>query len=290
MLSIIFRKINNVLLKFNLELRRISKKDHLYPKLYSQESLTNKLFYNVGAGAFYHKHWTNIDYISDWYKGVQKPNVLHHDLTSLKPLPIADNSAELIYTSHTVEHITDEAVKFFLKDSLRALKKGGGIRITTGPDAETDFRAMMNGDEDWFYWDKMYSKPGQYEMMYKQPADSVPLEERWLRHVCTQLAPNDLSPSQHKFTSDEIKKIIQEKGFEGSLDYFTSLCQFDTQRPGNHISYWTHKKLEKYLTEAGFTVIYRSGFGQSAFAVLRDTTYFDNTHPQMSIYIEAVKK
>lgn len=259
-----------------------------YQDLHSEETLKQKPFYNVGAGGFRHPYWTNIDFASGWYEGMQN-DFIHYDLMSLTPLPIADDYAEIIYTSHTVEHVKEPAVANLFREAFRALKPGGVLRVTTGPDAETDFRALMRGDAAWFYWDEQYQKPEHYSFMLHGPATSVPLEERWLHHVAGQLAPNDISPSPVKFTAPEIQKIIEEKGFEGSLDYFTGLCEFNPERPGNHVSWWTHDKVIRFMKEAGFTNVYRSGYGQSVSPILRNTMLFDSTHPPMSIYVEAVK-
>ena len=38
--------------------------------------------------------------------------------------PFEDNSIEVIYTSHTIEHITDESVINLIEESQRILKKG----------------------------------------------------------------------------------------------------------------------------------------------------------------------
>lgn len=259
-----------------------------YRRLYPQAAVDERRFYNVGAGSFSHPCWTNIDFVSDWYGSVQK-NVVHHDLMSADPLPITDASAEVIYTSHTIEHVKEDAVARLFREAHRALKPGGIFRVTTGPDAESDFAAMMRGDEEWFYWDKRYDAPGSYEEMLHTPATSVPLEERWLRHVASMLAPNDKTPSAHKFTSADIRRIVAERGRVGALDYFASLTVFDPQRPGNHVSWWDATKIKTFLEAAGFKTVYRSGYSQSVCPVLRNTLYFDNTHPQMSVYVEAVK-
>src|SRR5688572_23624146 len=76
----------------------------VYNALYDAATLKRKPFYNVGAGSFWHPHWTNIDFVSDWYGAVQK-DILPFDLMALEPLPIASDTAEIIYTSHTIEHI-----------------------------------------------------------------------------------------------------------------------------------------------------------------------------------------
>ena len=260
----------------------------LYKRLYSNDVLERKPFYNVGAGSFYHPFWTNIDYASDWYGGVQK-NVIHHDLMSKSPLPIETGNAKIIYTSHTIEHIKEEAVQVLFNEAYRCLEAGGIFRITTGPDAETDFRALVNKDEDWFYWDRNYVDKGSYESIFVKPATSVPLSERWLHHVATQLAPNDISRSNVKFSDREIWQAIDKFGFPGVLDHLCGLCEFQGDRPGNHISWWTHDKISLFLKNAGFKNIYRSGYGQSRSPLMRNSELFDSTHPQMSIYIEAVR-
>jgi len=208
---------------------------------------------------------------------------------ALSPLPIKDGSAEAIYTSHTVEHVSEEAVLNLFKEAYRSLKKGGVFRVTTGPDAQADYAALMRGDDAWFYWDAAYVKPGSYGKNFHNPATSVPLEERWLHHVCSQLAPNDISPSDKKYNAEEIKNILKSHTMEDALDFFSSQCSFNPERPGNHITWWTHKKIIDFLKKSGFTNASLSGHGQSSSAVMRDIDLFDSTHPAMSLYVEAIK-
>ena len=260
----------------------------IYTQHYSSDTLDSKPFYNIGAGSFFHPHWTNVDYVSEWYGSMQR-NVRHHDLMSLAPLPIESSTAYVIYTSHTIEHVTRAAVKVLFREAYRALRPGGVMRVTTGPDAETDFRALQRRDADWFYWDTNYSQTGTFEHVFRSPAASVPLEERWLHHVASQLAPNSLSPSTEKLDTNAVRRLIELHGFPGVLDELTSRCHFDPQRPGNHISWWTHDQVLDLLKSAGFETVYRSGFGQSCSPLMRQSELFDSTHPQMSIYVEAIK-
>ena len=259
-----------------------------YRDLYPKEVLDSKPFYNVGAGSFFHPYWTNIDYVSGWYGDVQK-NVRHHDLMSMEALPIDSSTAHVIYTSHTIEHVSHDAVAVLFREAFRALRHGGVFRVTTGPDAETDFRALQRADADWFYWDEVYSRAGSYEHIFRAPATSVPLEERWLHHVASQLAPNDLSPSPHKLDADRVKQEIERHGFPAVLDELAALCSFNPERPGNHISWWTHDRVIGLMRQAGFETVYRSGYRQSISPLMRRSDLFDSTHPQMSIYVEAIK-
>lgn len=251
-------------------------------------TLARKPFINIGAGSFWHPYWQNVDYVSDWYKGVQR-DIIHYDIMGGAPLPFDDASLKIAYTSHTIEHVKEDAVERLFCEVNRTLETGGIFRVTTGPDAETDFRALMNDDEDWFYWDSFYVNKGSYEHLFHAPATSVPLAERWLYHVASELAPNSVTPSPRKYTKPEILEVIEQKGFEGALDFFTSQCSFRSDFPGNHISWWTHGRVMDYLGRAGFKSVYRSGYRQSASPLMRGSELFDSTHPQMSIYVEAVK-
>lgn len=259
----------------------------LYERLYSRARLAEKPFYNVGAGNFWHPYWTNLDFIASWYTEEQR-DIVHLDLMALGPLPIEPNSAEILYTSHTIEHVTEEAVRNLFSEALRVLKPGGIFRVIT-PDAETAFAAMMRGDKDWFYWDEYYSSPALFSEQWSAPPASAPLEERWLNLLAGQLAPLSTSPSPVKYHAAEIRKIVAVKGFIGSQDFFTGQCSFNPERPGNHISWWTHEKVIRYLQDAGFRTVRRSGYGQSSSPLMRRSEQFDHLHPQMSLYIEAIK-
>jgi len=269
--------------KAGIEVRR--KPDDYLLDRYPDDA--SKAYYNVGSGSFWHPRWTNIDFVSEHYRSVQR-DVLHHDLMSLSPLPVETGTARVIYTSHTIEHIKDIAVARLFEEAYRCLVPGGILRVTTGPDADSDYAALIRRDLAWFYWDTWHSSPGAYEDTYFKPADSLPLEERWLDHVASQLAPNNRSSSR-KFAAAEIREILAAMSKEAALDYFTGLCEFDPARPGNHVSWWNYDKIAGLMRASGFTTVYRSGHGQSASPLMRNSRLFDSTHPQMSVYVEAVR-
>ncbi|MBB3411191.1 SAM-dependent methyltransferase [Rhizobium sp. BK316] len=282
------RAVQKSISNIGIEVRRLEDpyRLHVYEKLFDKQTLARRPFYNIGAANFKHPYWTSVDYDSDWYG--RNRDIVHYDLMAIEPLPIGDGQAHIIYTSHTIEHVTDKAVANLFREAYRVLAPGGVCRVTTGPDAETDYRALMAGDDDWFYWDQWYDKPEAYSSFLRAPATSAPLEERWLHHVASQLAPNQVEDHK-KITAAEVRALFAEKGFEGTLDYLASLVSFNPQKPGNHVSWWTHGKVERFLRDAGFTTVYRSGYRQSVSPLMRQSNLFDSTHPQMSIYVEAIK-
>jgi len=67
----------------------------------------------------------------------------------IKGLPFENNSVEIIYTSHTLEHIYVQYLPFVLNEFYRVLQKGGYIRIVV-PDMRKIAEAYIKGDVDFF--------------------------------------------------------------------------------------------------------------------------------------------
>lgn len=82
---------------------------------------------NLGCGSRYHEAWTNVDFIS------HGNDVIAHNLLSGIPFP--DNSFDVVYHSHVLEHFTKSDGKKFLMECFRVLKHNGIIRIAV-PDLE----------------------------------------------------------------------------------------------------------------------------------------------------------
>lgn len=66
--------------------------------------------------------------------------VMRHDLR--KGIPFGDDSADVVYHSHLLEHLDRDAVPGFLAEVKRVLKPGGIHRIVV-PDLEVDARAYL---------------------------------------------------------------------------------------------------------------------------------------------------
>jgi predicted SAM-dependent methyltransferase len=276
---------------FGFKIIRISK---LAPSLtgydnYPPDVLQEKRLYNIGSGKFCHPYWTNIDLGTEYYSISQNHPFINYDLTKLEPLPIESSTAEIVYSSHTIEHVNDKAVRNMLAESHRILKPGGCIRLTA-PDIALDYRAYKNKDLHFWYWRDNYSRPGKWEHIYKKPLSKASIEQLFLLHFACQLSTLSVDDSLEKKYNDlEIAEVFSTHSMEDAMAYFTEQCTFNPKYPGNHMNYWTHNKLIAFLQDAGFSEIYKSGYGQSQFAPLRNTNYFDNTHPKISLYIEAVK-
>ena len=89
---------------------------------------------NLGCGARFHPEWTNIDttHVS--------PHVRIHDVR--KGIPFPDETFDVVYHSHLLEHLPREAAVPFTQECYRVLKRGGTIRVAV-PDLERITRLYL---------------------------------------------------------------------------------------------------------------------------------------------------
>lgn len=92
------------------------------------------LLVNLGCGYRFHPRWLNID--------IQKSGdaVVAHDLRRGIPLP--DGSADAVYQSHLLEHLSRCESEFILRECLRVLRPGGVVRVVV-PDLEGICRVYL---------------------------------------------------------------------------------------------------------------------------------------------------
>jgi predicted SAM-dependent methyltransferase len=145
-----------------------------YKADYGANVFETRPFLNIGAGSWRHPAWLNVEYPTDWYKNDLVDSIdIKWDATSDAPLPVSDNSIELIYTSHTIEHLMPDHDRNIFKEALRVLKPGGTIRITC-PDFSQYYLAYLRGDKRWF--------------AYPAITEKFPLEQVLLYDLCGMLS------------------------------------------------------------------------------------------------------
>ena len=91
---------------------------------------------NVACGGTYitGDGWINFDYVAS------SASVCKADL--LARLPLAENSATLVYSSHFLEHVPRSDVPVFLRECLRVLRPGAVLRLVL-PDLEEMARTYL---------------------------------------------------------------------------------------------------------------------------------------------------
>ena len=119
-----------------------------------------RLLINVGAGDFTHPNWINVDKIDHFYEQQQETNTINYDLFDMGPMPFESGSVDLIYTSHVIEHVSNDSVDNFFKESYRILKVGGAIRIVC-PDLELLLNLYRMKDKSSFFKIRDYGENNQ---------------------------------------------------------------------------------------------------------------------------------
>lgn len=111
--------------------------------------------YNLGCGTAFYKGYLNVGYWSHLPHDTlyANPNgeegtILHNwDLTH--GIPASDNSLEVVYHSHMLEHLSNEEGLVFLKECYRVLQPGGLMRVLV-PDLGLWCKNYANGDDFFF--------------------------------------------------------------------------------------------------------------------------------------------
>ena len=104
-------------------------------------------FVNLGCGSRHHPTWLNID------RWVPDSSIQGHDLR--KGIPLPDESADVIYHSHVLEHFDRDSGREFLRDCFRVLKPTGVVRVVV-PDLEKivslylkALQESVHGSQEW---------------------------------------------------------------------------------------------------------------------------------------------
>jgi predicted SAM-dependent methyltransferase len=252
----------------------------LYRAYFPSESISRKAFYNFGAGNWRHPVWTNVDYHSPYYSYAEGLIDIKWDIASLEPFPVADASAELVYSSHTVEHLLPLHVDHMLREAARILKPGGVCRVTT-PNIELCWQAYKRGDVD---FGRHYGA--------EAPRDRSALPYWLVNEAASQLVQG-FEGYRPRFTDmAELKALLDAApSMEEALDKFSSMIDFSLQRKiaGHHVSWWTNAKLCAAMQRVGFSQTIVSIAGGSVVPVMRDQEYFDTVNSTCSLFVEGIK-
>ncbi|TDV16305.1 class I SAM-dependent methyltransferase [Paraburkholderia caballeronis] len=111
--------------------------------------------YNLGCGDMLYKNFLNIGYWQQLtentiYKDVNGKEgtfLLNYDLRA--GIPAHDDSLELVYHCHMLEHLSYKDGISFIQDCHRALSHGGKMRIVV-PDLELWIKAYTSNDRFFF--------------------------------------------------------------------------------------------------------------------------------------------
>jgi predicted SAM-dependent methyltransferase len=221
------------------------------------------LMVNLGAGKWYEKGWKVLDYSGSWYRYPRWFVDFPFDLTSMQPLPFADNSIRLLYSEHVFEHLSDEICNQLCREIHRSLTPGGGVRLVL-PDADLLHEKYRTSNESFFKpWMERYNTTltGAFVTLFAYPR--TPVDE------------------------DELKAKFQAMSAADFFNSYTRGLFYDYAKAGEHINWFNEAKLTAMLRASGFSTVHRTEPQQSRFPEIRGKNF--DTRPSYSLHIDAVK-
>jgi SAM-dependent methyltransferase len=259
-------------------LNRSAYRDDLAYRAYAGKRLIN-----IGAGHFYHDKWTNLDVSSDHYKSHRKGSYVEYNIITDERIPFEDASVAVAYTSHTIEHIKDHYVFRMFREAYRCLEPGGIFRVTC-PNADLFYTAArLNNTDRFFHRALAWFERHGVERLSADPLDYLKMA------VATGLTNSPRVRDENEELWNEIKVKFAELPKEQFLDWLCGHVDFSINNIARHINWWTVDKVTAAMKEAGFELVRSSVYGGSLAAPMCDTTLFDNTMPDESLYVEAYK-
>ncbi len=271
---VVGRTIKNTILEKIKTFQDISKKRSIV-KDYKE----SPKYLNVGGCDILLPHWRSFDFITHHYS--YDPILLDFniDLEKMGKWPIEECSYDLVYTSHTFEHLSQSAVCFTLNEIYRILKPGGGLRITL-PNIDLLVQHYKTNDQKWF---EIHFPQRRWEIDHPQRKGNYCLEYVLVGYFASCLINN--------FTPEYIKRDIESMKTFDFLEKYRLLA-VDLERrgknPGDHRNWFTFEKLNCLLRNAGFTQIVESQYRQSVFTEFCNKG-IDERVKELSIYIDALK-
>jgi predicted SAM-dependent methyltransferase len=261
---------------------------------------------NLGCGDRFHPQWTNLDLTPS------SPNVSVYDCR--EPLPFEDESFDVVYHSHVIEHLRREDVIRFLRECCRVLRPGGILRVAI-PDLEGIARAYLEclekaveekpGSEHDYHWMMLElfdqtvrerSGGAMLEYLRRDPISNEPFVLRRMggeaRRIISQLRPSGKQTKPPASVSRRgrrgVNGLLRALRHAMARMFLTEkevraleLGQFRFQ---GEVHQWMYDRysLKRLLEEAGFQNPTRRSAFESAIPNWLD--YHLDTEPDGSVY------
>jgi predicted SAM-dependent methyltransferase len=269
---------------------------------------------NIGCGSKSHPSWVNVDL------NPSDPSVKKIDI--LKPLPFNNNSFDVVYNSHLLEHVPKNGALILLNECFRIVKPKGIIRIVV-PDFELLVRKYLeiveiidNGPPDTIFnyeWvklmmlDQMVRNKSGGAMLEYLSQKIIPNEQftidfggKEIEDLLLAVRTNKITSNKSNFLAGYLKKAAHPRNIREILlriilgkEY--KALQTGRFRNNGETHQWMYDKysLRMILQQAGFIEIKKCSAAESLIADWKeyclDTTIDGIAYKRESLYMEAIK-
>ena len=207
-------------------------------------------------------------------------------------IPLQDNTVQIIYTSHVIEHMRDSVVNELFKEFYRILQPGGVVRIVA-PDMEAYIKSYKTETKEKFYVEEYGVGSGrtwEQEVLYcakKGWCDKKLAEIHNL--LCLMMCSYVDKPNDGVlFNKAEVDKKLNELNTD---DFIKWVCShYDDNRPGGHCNGFYPNKVIRMLEELQFKNCENRKFRESNInEVLTNNNLDLELRKTISFYVEAQK-
>jgi len=280
----------------------------------------NTLSYlNLGCGSHFNAQWVNVDFTKTG------DGVIAHNL--LNGIPFEENTFQVVYHSHVLEHFPKNQALQFIEECYRVLQPGGIIRIAI-PDLEqivANYTRLLSlgkadinnkeirADYDWIMtemYDQTVRNQSGGDMLNYLASETLSNEDFVFtrighegmmirKSILDSMNRQPAQISRLRKTLGSIKRTISPKNYsENILKIFFkneyNLLQLARFRQSGEIHQWMYDiySLGNLLREAGFKNIQKMDFDQSNIANWRSFKLDeanDTVRKPDSLFVEAVK-
>ena len=166
-------------------------------------------------------------------------------------LPLQDTSVKVLFTSHALEHLSENMVSKFLEEVHRVLRPDG-ILLVELPDCERLYKAWQSGHR------ALFDKLGFSKEVFEQ-LGNIHLADRqdvaFAGIISCKIIRTRSGGEQHapvSFRSDVFEDQIRTLSMDHFFSWLISLQTQEESLSGGHVSAWYPSKFSRTLKGAGF--------------------------------------
>lgn len=211
---------------------------------------------NIGAGVWAFEDWRTLDFYQE--------ADFCADLRKMEKIEIEDNMIEKAFSSHCIEHLSDEHIQHLFNEIYRCMQPNGLFRIGC-PDADKAFDAYKKNDAQWFNWLK---------------------ESHIGEMLLNTFVSYEYKVGGPKASAELVKEKFESLSKDDFINWATSMV--DESRP-----YIAHRngihfeKVKRMLEKAGFKNVKKSSYMQSSDKELRAPEF--DRYEGISLFVECNK-
>ena len=245
---------------------------------------------NIGGGDerefFSINGWDTLDHVESIYNHNPDSIKWDIDLEQITEWPIEDNYYDMIYSSHTFEHLTDKAVNHTLKETKRIMKDGAVIRITV-PDVEIIWQGCKDRNKEVIR--------NTYGILFIDNDLPYLFERAAIRTFYSDLLdkwttrPDDFIAWNHnkwKAVSIDLDNMTMMQFITKYKKVYEDMQKYGSIR--GHRNWFTAERLIILMEDVGFKNIEQSYESGSRCPGMIEK-YFDQSWPKTSLFIEGIK-